>query len=52
MMIMMVMMMVMLMMLLMMMMMDVMNVQCEILCDQVLAPLADAGEFDIFPIVR
>ena len=40
------------MMMMMMMMMDVMNAQCAVLCDQVLAPLADAGEFDIFPIVR
>ena len=31
---------------------DVMNAQCAILCDEVLAPLANAGEFDIFPIVR
>jgi len=30
---------------------DVMNAQCAILCDEVLAPLANAGEFDIFPIV-
>ena len=31
---------------------DVMNAQCAILCEQVLAPLANAGEFDVFPIVR
>ena len=31
---------------------DVMNAQCAILCDEVLAPLANTSrEFDVFPIV-
>ena len=31
---------------------DVMNAQCSVLCNEVLAPLANTGEFDVFPIVR
>ena len=30
---------------------DVMNAQCSILTDQVLSPLANGKEFDVFPIV-
>ena len=40
------------MMMLMMMMMMMMNGQCAILCEKVLVPLADAGELDVFLIVR